>query len=89
MTFMPIKPNMVSRHPSHIVKPKAKRLNKAVYFSKYTMDEFGSLLKSEKDYSAVQNAIKTNRGGVLPTNWEDALDVKSIMEMMRATRLYN
>ena len=89
MYFEPIEPK-TAIHPSPaLVKPAARRLKTAVHMSEYKMKEFDSLLKAGKNYHSVQCAIKKDRGGVLPTNWGIALDIKKLVEDMHASRMYN
>ncbi len=89
MYFEPIEPKMALRSLPVIVKPTVRRLKRAVQMSNYQMKEFDSLLRAGKNIHSVQSAIKKDRGGVLPTNWETALDIKKLMEDMRVSRIYN
>ena len=89
MYFEPIEPKMALHASPSLIKPIAKRLKRAVQMSDYKMKEFDSLLKAGKNVNSVQSAIKKDRGGVLPTNWEVAMDIKKIMEDMRVSRIYN
>lgn len=89
MSFEPIQPEKASYSRPALVKPVAKRLQRAVQISEYKMKEFDSLLKAGKNINSVKSAIKKERGGVLPTNWETALDIKRLVEDMRANAIYN
>lgn len=87
MNFEPIQPEKASYSRPALVRPIARRLKRAVQMSDYQMKEFDSLLKAGKNTLSVQSAIKKDRGGVLPMNWETALDIKKLMEDMRVSRI--
>ena len=59
--------------------------------SDYKMREFDALLSAGRTGScahrAMQSAIKKDRGGVLPGNWEVALAVKQNVEAMERAQL--
>ncbi len=88
-TFTPIAPSKKKRAPlPQLLKPAAARLPKGcgVQLSDYKMREFDALLSAgrtgSRDHRAVQSAIKKDRGGVLPGNWDVALAVKKNVETM-------
>jgi hypothetical protein len=87
MYFEPIEPKMAIHFSPALVKPAAKRLKRPVHMSEYKVKELDSLLKAGKSYNSLQCAIKKDRGGVLPTNWEIALDIKKLMEDLHASRI--
>ena len=93
-TFAPITPCKKRGAPlPQLLKPTAARLPKdcGVQLSDYKMREFDALLSAGRTGSlghrAVQSAIKKDRGGVLPGNWEVALAVKQNVETMERAHL--
>lgn len=71
-----------------MVKPTATRLTSGVRLSNCTPPEFDALLVAgctgSRSHNAVQRAIKNERGGVLPINWDTAIGVKMNVEFLNS-----
>lgn len=79
-----------------LVRPVALRPAKGsggVQLSEYKMREFDALLTAgrtgSRGHRAAEKTIQKERGGVLPSNWAVALDVKKNVEAMEGARLYD
>ena len=91
--FQPIEPAKRNAAPmvTKLVKPAPRVLPKGgrgVELCNYKMREFDALLAAgrtgSRGHRAVQSAIQKERGGVLPANWDVALQVKENVECMES-----